>query len=470
MGAKEISLKLLVHRERTQILYAESEQDFVDVLFSFLTMPIGTIIRLTAEQTKIGCMSTLYESMKDLNVKYLQSEECKNMLLHPKNAAEDHCRDLVVNIDDRGPTEYYLCDGSIPFSTDVKHLISTNLSDKLCRCGVKVNWKIQKKKWKKGAGDGDDGVFVKGKMRYMITDDLQVSPVCTRTSLELLKRFGINDASVLEERNVNLGSEEVFHLLKHSLLSKTPLTDVFLPVQDSEDTIDGVALSLKVLGLDSKDISQFHTEKETGSDSKKIGVILFVSKSRNKVLYAQVGEEFPDLLFSFLAFPLGSMVKCLGGCTSMGCLDNLYKSVEELGNKSCMKSEECKALLLNPKLAPYFGSMDQLIRINELPGQLTIFNCARCLSNGFGITDGDSGTCSHGSIKIQVEFVNPKFDDVVTELEGAFMDAPTTFMVTDELIVKPLSTISGISLFNQCNIPISDLEERVVSVGDKEVK
>ncbi|XXG89333.1 hypothetical protein AAC387_Pa12g1357 [Persea americana] len=197
MGAKEISLKLLVHRERTQILYAESEQDFVDVLFSFLTMPIGTIIRLTAEQTKIGCMSTLYESMKDLNVKYLQSEECKNMLLHPKNAAEDHCRDLVVNIDDRGPTEYYLCDGSIPFSTDVKHLISTNLSDKLCRCGVKV------------------------------------SPVCTRTSLELLKRFGINDASVLEERNVNLGSEEVFHLLKHSLLSKTPLTDVFLPVQDS---------------------------------------------------------------------------------------------------------------------------------------------------------------------------------------------------------------------------------------------
>ena len=241
-------------------------------------------------------------------------------------------------------------------------------------------------------------------------------------------------------------------------------------MQDSEDTIDGVALSLKVLGLDSKDISQFHTEKETGSDSKKIGVILFVSKSRNKVLYAQVGEEFPDLLFSFLAFPLGSMVKCLGGCTSMGCLDNLYKSVEELGNKSCMKSEECKALLLNPKLAPYFGSMDQLIRINELPGQLTIFNCARCLSNGFGITDGDSGTCSHGSIKIQVEFVNPKFDDVVTELEGAFMDAPTTFMVTDELIVKPLSTISGISLFNQCNIPISDLEERVVSVGDKEVK
>eukprot|EP00268_Persea_americana_P066050 TRINITY_DN8915_c0_g1_i8.p1 TRINITY_DN8915_c0_g1~~TRINITY_DN8915_c0_g1_i8.p1 ORF type:complete len:197 (-),score=30.78 TRINITY_DN8915_c0_g1_i8:164-754(-) len=162
------------------------------------------------------------------------------------------------------------------------------------------------------------------------------------------------------------------------------------------------------------------------------------------------------------------MVKCLGGCTSMGCLDNLYKSVEELGNKSCMKSEECKALLLNPKLAPYFGSMDQLIRINELPGQLTIFNCARCLSNGFGITDGDSGTCSHGNNIVQVEIINPKFRDVVAKLGGTFMDGPTTFMVTDELIVKPLSTISGISLFKQFNIPINDLEEQVVSVREEE--
>ena len=144
-----------------------------------------------------------------------------NPFNHPKSAAEDHCRDLVVTIDDRGPTDYYLCNGSLPFSTHVKHLISTSLSNKLCRCGEKVNWKIQKKKWKKRAGDGDVGVFVKGKTRYMITDDLQVSPVCTRTTLELLKSFDINDASVLEERNVNLGSEEVnFCLSLNSSLLK----------------------------------------------------------------------------------------------------------------------------------------------------------------------------------------------------------------------------------------------------------
>ena len=59
MAAKEISLKLLVHKEKNQILYAESDKDFVDVLFSFLTLPIGTIIRLITKEEKIGCMSTL---------------------------------------------------------------------------------------------------------------------------------------------------------------------------------------------------------------------------------------------------------------------------------------------------------------------------------------------------------------------------------------------------------------------------
>lgn len=50
------------------------------------------------------------------------------------------------------------------------------------------------------------------------------------------------------------------------------------------------------------------------------------------------------------------------------------------------------------------------------------------------------------------------------------MVGPTMFMVIEELIVKPLSTILGISVLSEFNIPISDSEERVVSVGEEEVK
>lgn len=209
MAAKDISLKLFVHKDKNQILYAESGNDFVDVLISFLTIPIGTIIRLTAKQSKMGCLDNLYGSVEDLDVKYFQTKSCKNMLLHPKRISEDRCRSLSVNVDDTKPANYYLCNNSpSPLRSGSEHLIST-VSKKKCRCGTPVSWKIPREKPKKCAGDGKDGVFVEGKMRFMIIDDLQVSPVCTKKSLDLLKRFGVSDAAEIEERNVSLGQEEV---------------------------------------------------------------------------------------------------------------------------------------------------------------------------------------------------------------------------------------------------------------------
>lgn len=63
--------------------------------------------------------------------------------------------------------------------------------------------------------------------------------------------------------------------------------------------------------------------------------------------------------------------------------------------------------------------------------------------------------------------MNPKFPDVVTELGGTFMAGPAMFMVTDDLVVEPLSPISVLRKFN---IPISDIEEQDVHIGEKEVK
>eukprot|EP00268_Persea_americana_P008010 TRINITY_DN13077_c0_g1_i7.p1 TRINITY_DN13077_c0_g1~~TRINITY_DN13077_c0_g1_i7.p1 ORF type:complete len:116 (-),score=15.02 TRINITY_DN13077_c0_g1_i7:80-376(-) len=42
------------------------------------------------------------------------------------------------------------------------------------------------------------------------------------------------------------------------------------------------------------------------------------------------------------------------------------------------------------------------------------------------------------------------------------------FMVTDELVVKPLSPMLGISFLSNFNIPVSDIEERIVCMGEKE--
>ncbi|RWR83861.1 hypothetical protein CKAN_01263500 [Cinnamomum micranthum f. kanehirae] len=455
MAAKQMSmsLTLLVDKERKRVIYAESGKDFVETLLSFLTMPLGTVIKLSGKQSNMGSLTMLYQSLEDLDLEFLSTKSCKDMLLHPKSSAVELYKNLhpLVDIGATKPTQYYIC--------------SSTVENTQCCCGKTMGWEISVKKDEDVDADGRDGVFVKGKMRFMIRDDLQVSVVSSSTFFAVLREFGISDASVLEERNVNVGEEEVLHLLKRFLLSKTPLTDVFL---GELNTVDEVDLDLKVIALDSVEMVQSQTEKEMRSDSGKMIVKLFLSKSNNKVLYAEGGEEIADLLFSFLAFPLGSIVKCLGGCTSMGCLDNLYKSVEDLSCKDCIKSEECKAMLLDPKLAPYFGTKNQLLQIEEqVPCKPNIFYCSSCyVEKGPYITG--PRTCSHGIRSIQLSTVNKKFPDEVTELEGAFMAGPAMFMVTDELIVKPLSPISSISLLRKFNIPVSDIEEQIVCIGEKE--
>lgn len=245
-------------------------------------------------------------------------------------------------------------------------------------------------------------------------------------------------------------------LLKHLLFSKTPLTDTFLREQETEQ---GLHLDVE---------NTCYLDRDTDENSKKINIKLLLSKSNKKVLYAEAGEEFPDLLFSFLTFPLGAVVKLLGGY-GMGCVDNLYKSVKDLSFKDCMKSEECKEKLLSPKIASYFGSKNQLLKIEEqVPLQLKLFNCSSCYN--CYVTFSGIRPCSHGSKVMQLRTINPKHSHIVHDLWGAFVTGPAMFTVTDELIVKPLSPISGISLINKFSFPISDLEEVVVSVGEMEVK
>jgi hypothetical protein len=43
-------------------------------------------------------------------------------------------------------------------------------------------------------------------------------------------------------------------------------------------------------------------------------------------------------------------------------------------------------------------------------------------------------------------------------------------MVTDDLVVTPMSSIDCISYLDRMKVPLNDVEETVVSIGLKEVK
>ena len=114
--SQRVSLKLLVNKEKNQVLFAEAGNEFVDVLLSFLTFPLGTIARLVGKNSDIlqpirfASLSSLYESIANLDQNHFWTEACKEMLLKPRNSLEDYCQSLKLNIDDTEPTKYFICE------------------------------------------------------------------------------------------------------------------------------------------------------------------------------------------------------------------------------------------------------------------------------------------------------------------------------------------------------------------------
>ncbi|KAF8378716.1 hypothetical protein HHK36_030065 [Tetracentron sinense] len=456
---KSISLKVLVDKENNRVVFAESDKDFVDVLFSFLTMPIGTIIRLIRSQpfvVEIGCMNNVYESVDKLDVQHLCTLACKTMLLSPRNSAERHCRNLKVNIDDTELPQYYICRSDM--CCEWTHSVMSTYENVQCRCGEVMERKLSfTPAIVLGA---KQGVFVNETATFIISDDLHVTPMSTMTSFSLLSKLRIKGRSSVEERTVNI---EVLHLLISLLSSETPLTNLVLLERVIGDPIQ----------LDQRNMIQPKNERDADSDGKKLRVKLMLSKSKNKVLYAEAGEDFVDLLLSFLTFPLGSIVDLLGGSSPFQCVNTLYKSVEHLSVDNYFKSDKCKNMLIHPKLSPDFGCDNKLLWIEEAihPNHYS-FHCKYCFHYEHlkisTVADTAPESCRHGKSRFYFNVVNPKLLTGESRRGGGFLKGPAMFMVTDDLVVTPLSSISAISLLDSLNVPISDVEERVVTVGNKE--
>ncbi|KAF9618776.1 hypothetical protein IFM89_002644 [Coptis chinensis] len=499
---KTIILKLLVDKKKNKVVFAEVDKDFVDVLFSFLTIPIGTIVRLAKKQSKLGCMDALYKSVEALDRKNFETEAFKSMLLMPRNAYEYKNRNLVVDVCTY--PLYYICP-TWTCVTETTCLLSMFENTK-CHCTTNMDKPVLRKPQKITEGDELNGVFVKGNKKFIISDDLVVREVCNETSLSTLCHFNIEEARSAEERIVSVGANQVLKLLFRSLLSTTPLSDVFLSNKKWVDAIMKRSVSLdirRVLNLlfcsllsktplsdvllskrkwispnmirsESVDIKPQvpRTALDTKMGSltlliKKPNKILYMGKrNKEKVVYAAAKENFLDFLFSFLGFPMGSALELLGRDSSIRSIDNLYKSVEDMRNGNPAQFKECNDILLHPKVAAHHSCENQLLQMEEEDLRVTtVLKCLTCIKGKVAVDQG--GVCGHGLDRGKLSFVNPKFLDTVVKRGNGFLKKSRMFMVTDELIVEPLSPISSVSFVNKLGVPLSELEERIVSVGEK---
>ncbi|XP_068486351.1 uncharacterized protein [Phaseolus vulgaris] len=223
---KCITLKLKVLKEENKVIFAEAGKDFVDVLFSFLTLPLGTISNLVRKESKlqpleVASLSSIYQSVENLDKGCLRTDMCEEMLLRSRNSMEDYCRSLKLNIDDTEPTQYFICSNWDEYGHEDPVLIST-FRNKSCRCGL-----ILQKPISLETSDVFDG-FVYSNASFLITDDLKVFPNLLATCVNVLKDSGIKDMSSVSEMTVNLTKNQVVDLLKCCFFSRTVLTDLFL--------------------------------------------------------------------------------------------------------------------------------------------------------------------------------------------------------------------------------------------------
>ncbi|KAI9108023.1 hypothetical protein K1719_020896 [Acacia pycnantha] len=127
---------------------------------------------------------------------------------------------------------------------------------------------------------------------FIVFDDLRVMPSHLNTTLWILHNLGIEYAP--EKLTVYVTEKEVLDLLKFSLWSETPLTDLFLRkklhIQDCQNCETPLEFKFEM------------NEVEIEEDWK---IKIVRSKSQGKILFAEADDEFTDQIFSFLSETLG---------------------------------------------------------------------------------------------------------------------------------------------------------------------
>ncbi|KAL6277305.1 hypothetical protein ACE6H2_020906 [Prunus campanulata] len=222
-----VSLKLLIDTARNKVLFAEAGKDFVDFLFTLLSLPAGTIIRLLSKEAMVGSLGKLYESVETLNDEYLQPDLNKDALLKPKEPVAAGPNILGLSTDVKSDArKIYMCSNSRSHG-----YVAEDPKAKCPSCNYSLSaaatYVASPTTAVQTTYSGKVG-YVKGLVTYMIMDDLEVKPLSTISCITLLSRFSVKDVGVLEEKVVNLGMDEGVKLLKAALQTKSVLTHVFL--------------------------------------------------------------------------------------------------------------------------------------------------------------------------------------------------------------------------------------------------
>ncbi|KAG4922370.1 hypothetical protein JHK86_051183 [Glycine max] len=437
-----------VDNARKRVVMVEASGHFVDALFSFLTLPLGTIIQLgnTFRQSiEIGCINNLFTTVNALNPDVFWNDICKRMLLSPRNPLEFSYQRLKLKVDDTQPTKYFVCH----ICSKGSDFLLSAFDEVKCDCGNLMERQLDMLV----EPAGGNGVFVKEDAMFLIFDDLTVLRSSPSDSFKQPLQFGHRKFRNLEIKPLEVDTNKLFSILKRAFTSKSPLSDA-LESQESNPSYP---------------LSPPNIVPSDGKDSVKIKVI--VSKSQNKILFVEADGDFVDFLVSFLTMPLGSIMYLVNGKLSLGSIDKLYTSVKNLDPSWFIASSNKS--LLNPKVARHFGCGSNPLNASEEDTTKYWY--------GTGIVKDNRGRIIYEKNMIStkkdmlkdpkdIKLLDPRSSDGVRKSDVGFMKRPCLFVISDNLEVKAMTTSSSIPCpFMEDDQSLDDLEKHLVEMRKSQV-
>ncbi|CAA0840182.1 Unknown protein [Striga hermonthica] len=205
------------------------------------------------------------------------------------------------------------------------------------------------------------------------------------------------------------------------------------------------------------------------TSSASVTLKLLIDTKGKRVLFAEAGKDFIDFLFCIVSLPVGTILNLLKHHQTAGSLSGLYQSIENL-NESYIQPKQSKEALLKPT-----SGFVPLLPLESKPspagGGRKFY---RCTCNLTYVADDPLASCPHCGRKMEtgLSYVAGPPRKQEGPGEGGFVKEVVTYMVMDDLVVMPMSTISSITLLNKFNVKeVGCLEEKVVDFGiDEAVK
>ncbi|KAL6626764.1 hypothetical protein ACP70R_030490 [Stipagrostis hirtigluma subsp. patula] len=220
----------------------------------------------------------------------------------------------------------------------------------------------------------------------------------------------------------------------------------------------------------------------TTTAAAALSMKLLIDRKAQRVLFAEAGKDVVDFLFSLLALPVATAVKLVGKDAMVGCVGNLYDSVEKLDATYVQPGAAKDALLRPTVVSPAATTNSSLLRL-PAPSSGEAKTFITCGRTGYSscrsyVTDAPGAECPSCGRQMTavMRYVSPgsggsdkKAENTYTGEAKGFVQGIVTYTVLDSLTVMPMSAISSITLLNVFGVrDIGDLQEKTVQLGYNE--